>query len=117
MSYTKTQNDNIITYTCNLSASYIKYYISENNAHMYENYLDEDEIKMFIALLKMTIYDLRDNHDCKTVTQEILKIEWDDSLSDWTVLDDDDDRIMLISCHIDSAVEYILKGLGFGNLK
>jgi len=76
-------------------------------------YIDPENGKLFIVLLKRAIDDMK-NKGCRIFVQHVTKYDWDNFLKSndsWEKINDSD-GIVNISCPIDDAVKSVVAGFG-----
>lgn len=96
-----------------ITDNYIEFRIDGNCAWIERYYVDNDNGKMFIMLLKESFLEMK-KKGCSCHMQYVSAEEWDKSIKNvegWEIVSVDSSNIMLIKCDIDIAPICIADGL------
>lgn len=121
--------ENIFRFADKCTYNYIEFEKSENITWITSQYVDPDNCKLFMLLLKSSFENMK-SKGCTTYQQLVLQSDWDGFLKEnkeWVIVEkydeslnsaDDNDNnnnsnhpaTILISCDIDFATELIIDG-------
>ena len=101
------------TYNNKSTENYISMRISEQTCWIDHYYVDPENGKLFVVLLKEAIKDMKEKK-CNTFSQYVSENDWDNFLKSnniWKKINDFD-GIVHITCPIDDAVKCVIAGFG-----
>jgi hypothetical protein len=104
------------TFSDKITDNYVVIKMDRNICWMDKYYVDSDNGKLFIVILKEA-FDKMKKQKCDTFIQHVDENDWDCFLKSdnrWKVLNNEN-GIVHISCNINDALECIISGFGIIN--
>jgi hypothetical protein len=103
-------------YCDKLTDNYIEMIIKDDCSYIQKHYIDPDNGKLFVSLLKEAFDDIK-KKGITIYRQYVLKDEYSTIIKNvigWTIIDDDeDDDVVILECSVDDAPLCIVQGLLF----
>ncbi len=107
----------IYIYCDKMTDNYIEICIIDDYAIMQKHFIDSDNGKLFVSLLKEAFSDIK-TKGAVVYRQYVMKNEYTDIIKNvvgWKLVKDDiDDDIVTLECSIDDAPICIVQGLLYG---
>lgn len=101
-------------YSDNVSDSFIEMYVDDNDyAWIISNYIDPENGKMYVLLLKEAITNTINKYKAKKYRQYVQKSDWESFIKyvdGWNIINMEND-ILLIECDINSAAACIIESM------
>jgi|688.fasta_scaffold412053_2 hypothetical protein len=110
-------SNNNLLYESTLTNSYILFEIKDNNAIINDIYIFQDDIKLYLLLLKSVFHDLENKENIKNIIQNVSLDDYNLIFkNDWhLLLKDNYYEICSVSIEIENALELMSKAFGMGD--
>jgi hypothetical protein len=113
----KNEEQNIFRFVDKCTDSFIEFEKYENTTWINTHYVDPDNCKLFLLLLKSSLEAMKDQK-CTEFKQLVLETDWNDFLgenSEWTIVEkcpgyENIPTTLVIKCNIDIAHELVIDG-------